>query len=112
MRALYFLLGLGLMLLGVYFLGKNILFTTHAYPWWRGIAADISVLSLCIGTFMLVFLKGDAKSLGWIAVSFGVVCVFLSSRAILNPTSLWQFLVAFGSMSFGYKLMTTQRNPF
>jgi hypothetical protein len=112
MRILYFLLGLGLMVLGIYFLGKNILFTTHAYPWWRGIAADISVLSLCIGTFMLVFLRGEAKSLGWIAVGIGIVCVFVSSRAVLNPTSLWQFLVAFASMSFGYKLMTTQRSPF
>ena len=40
MRALYFIAGLALMLLGIYFLGQNVIFTTHAYPWWRGIAAD------------------------------------------------------------------------
>ena len=112
MRAMYFLIGLALMFLGIYFLGKNIFFTTSAYPWWRGLAADLSVLSLCIGTFMLIFLRGDAKTLGWIAVGLGIVCVFLSSRAILNPTSLWQFFLAFSSMSVGYKMMTTRRSPF
>ncbi|MEO1207941.1 MAG: hypothetical protein AAFX78_00215 [Cyanobacteria bacterium J06638_20] len=112
MRFLYFLIGLALMLLGIYFLGKNILFTTHAYPWWRNIAADVSVLSLCIGGVMLIFLPGDAKLLGWIAVGVGIVCVFLSSRAILNPTSLWQFFVSFVAMSFGYRLMISRRNPF
>ncbi|MDB9529797.1 hypothetical protein PN498_27670 [Oscillatoria sp. CS-180] len=112
MRWLYFFAGLALMLLGIYFLGQNILFTTHAYPWWRGIAADLSVVSLCLGLFMIVFLKGDARTLGWIAVGFGIVCVFVSSRAILNTTSLWQFFLAFGAMSFGYKMMMTRRSPF
>jgi len=112
MRSLYFILGLALTILGIYFLGQNILFTTNAYPWWRGIAADLSVISLCIGIFMIVFLNGDAKVLGWIAVGFGIVCVFASSRAILNPTSLWQFFLALGSMSVGFKMMTTRRNPF
>ena len=112
MRALYFIAGLALMLLGSYFLGQNILFTTHAYPWWRGIAADLSVISLCIGIVMIIFLSGDAKTFGWIAVGFGIVCVFVSSRAILNPTSLWQFFLAFASMGAGYKMMTTRRSPF
>ena len=106
MRSLFFLIGLGLMVLGVYW------FTTHAYPWWRGIAADVSVISLAIGIFMLVFLEGEAKILGWIGVAVGIICIFVSSRAILNPTSLWQFFLAFGSMSVGYKMMTTRRSPF
>ncbi|MBF2034674.1 MAG: hypothetical protein IGR92_04150 [Leptolyngbyaceae cyanobacterium T60_A2020_046] len=112
MRGLYFLIGLGLMLLGVYFLGQNIFFTTYASPWWRGIAADLSVLSLCIGVFTLVFLPGDAKLFGWLAVGFGIVCVFASSRAILNSTSLWQFFVSLGVMGCGYKMMTTRRSLF
>ncbi|MEO0378592.1 MAG: hypothetical protein AAF329_29170 [Cyanobacteria bacterium P01_A01_bin.17] len=112
MRFLYFAAGLLLMLVGIYFLGQNILFTTHAYPWWRGVAADLSVISLCIGILMMVFLKGEAQTLGWIAIVFGIVCVFVSSRAILTPTSLWQFFVSLGAMSVGYKMMTTQRSPF
>lgn len=112
MRLLTPLLGFALMLLGIYFLGKNIFFTTSAYPWWRGIAADLSVLSLAIGVFMLVFLPAGAKSGGWVAIAFGIVCVFASSRAILNPTSLWQFLVALLAMGFGYQMLTTRRLPF
>jgi hypothetical protein len=111
MRSLFFILGLALMLLGIYLLGQNVFLTTQAYPWWRGIAADLSVISLCIGIFMLVFLPGDTQVLGWIAVGFGIVCVFASSRAILNPTSLWQFFLALGAMGFGYKMMITRRSP-
>ncbi|NEQ44422.1 MAG: hypothetical protein F6K00_13035 [Leptolyngbya sp. SIOISBB] len=112
MRSLYFLLGLALMILGVYFLGKNILLTTHPYSWWRGIAADLSVISLCLGIFMTIFLRGEARVLGWIAIGFGIVFVFFSSRIVLSPTSLWQFCLALGSMSMGYKMMTTGRHPF
>jgi hypothetical protein len=41
MRFLALFGGLALILLGIYFLGSNIIFTTHAYPWWRGVAADL-----------------------------------------------------------------------
>jgi hypothetical protein len=112
MRFLSYVLGLALILLGIYFLGKNIVFTTHAYPWWRGIAADLSVISLCIGVFALVFLPSALKSFGWVAVAFGIVCVFASSRAILSPTSLWQFFLALTAMGFGYKLLSGRRRSF
>lgn len=112
MRILNYLLGLALILLGIYFLGKNIIFTTQAYPWWRGVAADLSVLSLSIGVFALVFLPPPMRPLGWVAVTFGVICVFASSRAILNPTSLWQFFVSLLAIGFGYKLLSRRRSLF
>lgn len=112
MQLLKPILGLALMLFGIYFLGKNIFFTTQAYPWWRGIAADLSVLSLCAGMFMLIFLPTALRYLGWVAVVFGILCVFVSSRAILNPTSLWQFFLSLGAMGFGYKMMTARRGLF
>jgi hypothetical protein len=112
MRLLNPIIGFALMLFGIYFLGKNIFFTTEAYPWWRGIAADLSVLSLCVGMFMLIFLPAALRYLGWVAVVFGILCVFVSSRAILNPTSLWQFFLSLGAMGFGYKMMTARRNLF
>jgi hypothetical protein len=112
MRSLSYLIGLGLILLGVYFLGNNIIFTTQAYPWWRGVAANLSVLSLCVGVFALVFLPSSAKSFGWVAVAFGIVCVFASSRAILNPTSLWQFFLSLMTMGVGYKMLTQRRSYF
>ena len=112
MRFLSYVLGLALILLGIYFLGKNIVFTTHAYPWWRGIAADLSVISLCAGVFALVFLPSALKPFGWVAVAFGIVCVFASSRAILSPTSLWQFFLSLTAMGFGYKMMSGRRRSF
>jgi ABC-type transport system involved in multi-copper enzyme maturation permease subunit len=108
MRFLALFGGLALILLGIYFLGSNIIFTTHAYPWWRGVAADLSVISLGLGVLVLIFLPSSLKSYGWLGVITGILCVFLSSRAILNPTSLWQFFVALMAIGFGYKLLTTR----
>jgi hypothetical protein len=106
------LLGFCLLLLGVYLLGRSIIFTTNVSPyWWRGIAADASVLSLMAGVLMLFFLPRSEKNLGWIPVTIGIVLVFLSSRAILNPTSLWQFFVSFALLAGGYQLITTGRLP-
>ncbi|NCJ06797.1 hypothetical protein GS597_09805 [Synechococcales cyanobacterium C] len=112
MRLFKPLFGIVLMLLGFYFLGKNIFFTTQAYPWWRGVAANLSVLSLCAGVFMLVFLRSGARALGWIAIAVSIICVFASSRAILNPTSLWQFLISLVAMVWGYKMLTARRSWF
>jgi hypothetical protein len=104
------LIGVILIGAGIYFLGNNIIFTTNVYPYfWRGIAADGSILALIAGVMMLVFLPAREKSWGWIPIIIGVVLVFFSSRAILNPTSLWQFLVSFASMAVGYKLVAQGR---
>jgi hypothetical protein len=112
MNTLLRLLGFGLLIWGIYFLGGNIFFTTNASPYfWRGIAADGSVLALMLGVLMLVFLPRGAKTLGWIPVIVGIALVFVSSRAILNPTSLWQFFCAFALISGGYHLLTTGRLP-
>jgi len=107
------LFGLGLIILGIYFVGQNIFFATNVYPyWWRGISADASVLALTFGVLMLIFSPEDSKNLGWISVGIGILLVFISSRAILNPTSLWDFLVSLVSISLGYKMLTTGRSPF
>jgi general stress protein CsbA len=112
MEFLLRILGFGLLILGIYFLGKNIIFTTNISPyWWRGIAADASVLALMLGVLMLVFLPANIKNLGWTPIIIGIVLVFLSSRAILNPTSLWEFFVSFLSMTIGYRMLVTGRSP-
>jgi hypothetical protein len=113
MRILTFLLGLILLLVGIYFLGKNIIFTTQISPyWWRGIAADSSILMLTAGLVGVLFLPRSYKNLGWIAIGIGILLIFLGSRAVLNPTSLWQFLVSACSFLAGYQLLTTGRLRF
>lgn len=113
MRFLVSLLGFGLIILGIYFVGQNIIFTTNVYPyWWRGIAADFSVLALTLGVIVLVIFPRDIRNLGWISIGIGILCVFVSSQAILRPTSLAQFLLSLAAMVSGYKMITTGRLPF
>lgn len=110
MRLFARLLGLGLLLLGVYFLGQNIYFTNNVYPyWWRGVAADASILFLTAGVLMFFLLPRRNKSLAGIAIAIGIMAVFISSRAILEPTSLWQFVLSLASFTGGYQLFTTGR---
>ena len=104
------LVGIALILLAVYLLGQNIFFTTRVSPyWWSGIAADGSVLALTTGIVGLCFFPPRLRSTGWILIGIGILLVFLSSRAILNPTSLWQFVLSVGSFVGGYQLLTTGR---
>jgi len=113
MRFLMRIAGFGLLMLGIYLIGQNIFFTTYVYPfWWRGFSADISVLALTLGVLMLVFSPASMKNLGWIAIFVGIIAVFISSRAILSPTSLWQFFLSLICISFGYKMLTTGYLPF
>ena len=63
MRTILRLIGLGLLLVGIYFLGQNIYFSTNPYPyWWRGIAANASILSLTIGVLLFFILPRTNKS--------------------------------------------------
>lgn len=110
MRLLARLIGLGLLFLGIYFLGQNIYFANNVYPyWWRGVAADTSVLFLTAGVLMFFVLPRDNKSLAGIAIAIGIVAVFFSSKVILQPTSLWQFVFSLASFMGGYQLFTTGR---
>ncbi|MBD2665765.1 hypothetical protein B6N60_02268 [Richelia sinica FACHB-800] len=106
------IVGLGLLIMGIYLVGQNIMFTTNVSPyWWRGIAADTSVLTLTIGVMILIFFPRGMKNLGWISIGMGMIFVFMSSRAILNPMSLWQFLLSLVLMSAGYKMFASGRLP-
>ncbi len=112
MKILVKIVGICLILFGIQTLGQNIFFTTNVYPYfWKGLAADVSVISLMIGTIMLVTLPKDLKNLGWTPVMIGIVAVFISSRAILSPTSLWQFFISFMAFTIGYQMATKGRLP-
>ncbi|MGB5635948.1 MAG: hypothetical protein WBM44_04630 [Waterburya sp.] len=110
MRLFTRLLGLALLILGIFFLGKNIHFTNNLYPyWWRGVAADTSILFLTSGVLMFFILPPRMKNLAGIAIAIGIIAVFVSSRAILQPTSLWHFVLSLASFTGGYQLFTTGR---
>lgn len=107
MRFLQQLLGLALLLWGLYLLGNNIIFGTGPHPyWWRGIAADLSVGSLTAGILGLFTLPRSLHSYAWGLIFFGVIFVVASGYAYLRPTSLWQFFLWTAMMVGGWKLLT------
>jgi len=52
------------------------------------------------------------RSFGWLLILAGIVLVFMSSRAILNPTSLWEFFISVVSIVAGYRMLTARRSIF
>ena len=110
MRLLNKLIGLALVLVGVYFLGQNIIFTTRvASYWWRDIPAAGSVMALVTGISILVLGGQNIREAGWLFVSLGILLVFLSGGVVLQPTSLWTLFLCFVCLIGGSKLITTGR---
>ncbi len=117
MKALAKLLGLCLMLFGIYYLGQNVVFDMpgryYAYRYaFRLVSAKTSVLLLAAGVMGLVFLPNRSKGWAWGAVIGAIVLVFASGSIWLQPTNLWQFLVALLAMVSGYRLMLTGKVQF
>ncbi|NET60378.1 MAG: hypothetical protein F6K47_30815 [Symploca sp. SIO2E6] len=110
MRFLIKLVGLALLLVGIYFLGQNIFFTTQVSPyWWRDISATGSVLAITGGIISLIFFRRTFGELSWILIGLGIILVFVSGRVILKPTSLWYLFLSFASLITGFKLILTGR---
>ncbi|WP_373540898.1 hypothetical protein [Chamaesiphon sp.] len=105
--------GLALILVSIYFLGQNIIFTTHYYSnWWQKTSATASVLALIAGIGSLTFWRREMGNFGWIFIAVGIILVFLNSGVILRSTSLWTFFVALLAFASGYQLLTSGRIRF
>ncbi len=105
--------GLALILVSIYFLGQNIIFTTHAYySWWQKIPATGSVLSILAGICALTFWRQQMGNFGWVLIAMGIALVFLSGGVVLQPTSLWTFCVSMLAFASGYQLLTQGRIRF
>ncbi|OLP19546.1 hypothetical protein BST81_04555 [Leptolyngbya sp. 'hensonii'] len=100
------LIGLGLVLIAIYFLGQNIIFTTQtAAYWWRPVSATGSVLAILAGIIVLTSSR-YVHWLGWALIGLGIALVFFSGSVILRPTSLWTFFLSSLSFASGYQLLT------
>jgi hypothetical protein len=109
-RFLTKIIGLILLITGIYFFGQSIIFTTAYYSYfYGGLAATGSVLALMCGVFALVFFRPQTGNFGWVLLGIGIILVFLSGRVILQPTSLWNFLVSFTALAVGYQLLSRGR---
>jgi hypothetical protein len=112
-RLIVKLVGLLLLIAGIYFLGQNIVFASSFYSYfWGSIPAAGSVLCLMGGIFCLVFFGREARDMGVFLLVLGIILVFLSGGVFLRPTSLWQFVVAFTALAVGYKFLNQGRVNF
>ncbi|MBP0004489.1 MAG: hypothetical protein J7642_12360 [Cyanobacteria bacterium SBC] len=103
------LVGVALLVVGIYLLGQNIVVTTGFITSSRGdLLATVSILSLMLGAIALLFFRRETGNLGGILIAVGLVSVFLSGRIILKPTSLWYFFLSFASLASGLKLLGTR----
>jgi hypothetical protein len=104
------ILGLALIIVSIYFLGQNIIFTTHYYySWWQKTAATGSVLALLAGIGSLTFWQREMGNFGWLLIAVGIILVFVNGGVILRPTSLWTFFVSMLAFASGYQLLTRGR---
>ncbi len=108
------LIGVLLLLVGLYFLGQNIIFSTMIYPpfFWRSLPALGSALAIAAGVVCLIFYPRQTGSWGWVLLVGGVVIVFISGGVMLRPTSLWNFFIGLTTLAVGFKLVTNRRRLF
>jgi hypothetical protein len=107
------ILGLALIITSMYFLGQNIVFTSHYYSyWWQGTPAAASVLTILAGIGSLTLWRQTIGRWGWILIAIGIALVFVSGSVVLQPTSLWTFCVSMLAFASGYQLITRGRIRF
>jgi hypothetical protein len=105
-RLLIKLIALISLFTGLYFLGQNIIFTSGYYSYfYRSLPATGSILAIMGGVLSLVFFRRQTGNFGFILLSIGIVLVFFSGGVILQPTSLWNFLVSLTALAVGYKFL-------
>ena len=112
MRILQKIIGLVLLICGVYFLGQNIIFTTQTSPyWWRDISATATAILVVSGTVVLTVFK-RIRPWGWPLVILGILLEFTSGGIVVRPTSLWTFFLSFLCLTWGFQLFRTKRIRF
>ncbi|WP_414529223.1 hypothetical protein [Nodularia chucula] len=111
-RLLIKIIGLGLLILGIYFFAQNVIIFNRYYGFYYQFRANLSSLAIISGIFSLFFFRRETGNLGWFLLAAGLVLVILSGRIYLRPMSLWNLLMALGSVVFGYQLLNTGKVRF
>jgi hypothetical protein len=105
------LIGLALIIGGIYFLGQNITIHT-AGPWWAQLSAKVAVFAVTGGVMAVIFLGKELRNIGFIAIGVGIVLVFASSRISVSSTSLWHYFLGISALVGGGKLLSGGKIDF
>jgi len=103
------LLGIFLVVGGIYFLAQNIVFYPYYY---NNIWTTASVLSIICGTISLLFFHRETGNLSWILLGMGIVVFIFNGGVLFRPISLWNLLVSLAALATGYKLLTEGKVRF
>ncbi len=111
------LIGIGCFIAGIYGIGRKVVLSTGSsgslfyssrwdswHGWWYGIAAAGTTLLAVAGLLGIVFLRGQARWIGGALLALSGILVVFSGRAVLLPTTLFEFLVSAFLMAIGVKL--------
>ncbi|MDB9375139.1 hypothetical protein [Nodularia sphaerocarpa] len=111
-RLLIKIIGLSLLLVGIYFFAQNIIFVSSYYSFYQRFPATLSGLAIILGIFLLLFFRRETGNVGYFLLAIGLVLVFFNGRVFFKPTSLWNLLVALGALISGYQLLNTGKVRF
>jgi hypothetical protein len=110
MREFGKVLGFGLIGLGIYWLGKDIILTTQAaYYGWQTIPAAGSVVLMLTGLYILFNARASRRNLGWMLIAVAIALIFMSGGVLIRPTTLWNFVLGFAAIFGGGRLVQSQR---
>ncbi len=104
-RALFPIVGLILVLISIYFLGRNLSSFSGEGFLWKSIVENISLVLVCAGIFMLVLLPLGSKYYSFPSVIMGIIGVFISGYETFSFNDLWELLICLTTMGVGYKLL-------
>lgn len=112
-RLLIKLIGVGLMMAGIYFFANNIIiFSSYYTIFLRRLPGQLSGLALISGIFSLLFFRRETGNLGWFLIAIGLTLVFFSGGVYFKATTLWNLFMAVGALAFGYQLLNTGKVRF
>lgn len=99
------LVGLTLIILGIYSLSQNIIFATKIIDHTSYVAAIASIFTIMIASISLLFFTKQAGSFGLTLLATGAVMVFLSDGFLFQPNVIRSFCLTFIAFVMGFELI-------
>ncbi|MEE3716272.1 hypothetical protein V2H45_05890 [Tumidithrix elongata RA019] len=101
-------IGLGLMILGIYLLGKTITFNTVIFnPPFSNLLADLSIPLLLGGIATLFFGGLGNRNYALTSIVGSFIAMFSSGFIVVRSINLWDLVLGFGAIfAGGYLFMT------